>query len=556
VRFRPPEPGTFSCGALDLVRRWAVPLIALWLTIAHLATFDITKLPLVTDIRFYAYFAAETAAGAVPHLDFFDHKTQLATLIGALLHRLGTLASLDPLLAIRAGYLVLVALHAALVFIIFRRLGRDSQIAGLIGLVAFFSFPLLGLLPATGNVPKALMALLASAAVVLVHRRKWFAAGFAGVLAAMDWQVGIVVLAAVLAAALLSGDRRWRRTSWVLGGALAASLLFLAYFAWHGALGVAVSQCVGGSLIRASEFAASHDLAWRLHNLADVVQEGCRGQSWLLGLALPGLVAFPFWMRRFRGTVLWPPAVVLAVYHYGLICFSLFDFQRFGDLFILLNSVVFFLGVAVLEADRWMQLAAGRARGDRARRRAGGLLRLAVILATVLAARPAFLRPDLVLETWRAPRGTSLADQREVGRQLLALAEGRTLAFADRVELLFLAGLSNDLPFGYWNRPLAAYLARSPFEGPAQTWFHLLTTLEPDVIVPSSHTPMRAYLRASEGGQYRRLTLRSNSGACAVELWLREDSDASPAGAGTAPSSSSSGGQDAHLAGLSPECDR
>ena len=173
-----------------------------------------------------------------------------------------------------------------------------------------------------------------------------------------------------------------------------------------------------------------------------------------------------------------------------------------------------------------MQLAARRVRGERARRRVSGLLRLALILTTVLVARPAFLRPDLALETWRAPREATLADQREVGGQLLALAEGRTLAFADRVELLFLAGLSNDLPLGYWNRPLAAYLARSPSEGPAQTWHRLLTTLEPDVIVPSPHTPMRGYLRASNGGRYRRVLLRSSNGACAVELWLREGSDA------------------------------
>ena len=79
----------------------AAALVAAW----HFASFPWREHPLATDVRHFLYFAQQTAGGALPHVDFFDNKTQLATFLGAGLYRLGASLGVDPLYAIRWGYL-------------------------------------------------------------------------------------------------------------------------------------------------------------------------------------------------------------------------------------------------------------------------------------------------------------------------------------------------------------------------------------------------------------------------------------------------------------------
>src|SRR4051794_36406472 len=137
-------------------------LLAALLTLVHLARFDVARGPIVTDVRYYVYFAARMADGAVPHRDFFDNKTQLATVAGAALHRAATALGLDPLLTMRAGYLALTGVAGLLLFAIHRELRDGACIAGLLGMCCYLGFSLLGFLPAIGPLPKLLMAVCAS----------------------------------------------------------------------------------------------------------------------------------------------------------------------------------------------------------------------------------------------------------------------------------------------------------------------------------------------------------------------------------------------------------
>ena len=173
-----------------MTKRLGASLLALALAAAHFASFDVVTRPIVTDVRFFLYYAWRVAEGAVPHLDFFENKPQLSTFVGALLFQIGDFAELDPLLAIRIGYLSIASAGGVLSFWIFRRLGRGSTTAGFLGLLAYCSFGLLGVMPAIGNVPKLLVAVLASVAALLAQDRRWFWAGFVGALAFMDWQIG------------------------------------------------------------------------------------------------------------------------------------------------------------------------------------------------------------------------------------------------------------------------------------------------------------------------------------------------------------------------------
>jgi hypothetical protein len=126
-------------------------LFAALLTLVHLARFDVAQGPIVTDVRYYVYFAARMADGAVPHRDFFDNKTQLATAAGAALYATATALGVDPLRTMRAGSLALTGLAALLLFAIHRELRRELRnlrdgacIAGLLGMLCYLGFSLLG----------------------------------------------------------------------------------------------------------------------------------------------------------------------------------------------------------------------------------------------------------------------------------------------------------------------------------------------------------------------------------------------------------------------------
>ena len=101
---------------------------AVLLLLFHVSSFDAAGRPLVTDVRYFVYFAWKVAHGAVPHLSFFENKTQLATFAGALLVRVGEWIDVDPLTAIRWGYLAIAGLAGLAVFSIFRRLGRGTVV--------------------------------------------------------------------------------------------------------------------------------------------------------------------------------------------------------------------------------------------------------------------------------------------------------------------------------------------------------------------------------------------------------------------------------------------
>ena len=58
--------------------------LAVLLCAIHFASFDVSTQPIVTDVRYFLYYAWRVAEGAIPHLDFFENKPQLSTFAGAL----------------------------------------------------------------------------------------------------------------------------------------------------------------------------------------------------------------------------------------------------------------------------------------------------------------------------------------------------------------------------------------------------------------------------------------------------------------------------------------
>lgn len=433
----------------------AVLVAAAVVSLAHFLSFPFRSHPIVTDVRFYLYFAAQTAMGAVPYRDFLDNKTPLATFAGAGLVWLGVPLGLTPLTSIRVGYLALAAVIGVLVFAIHRRLGPAGAISGALGLAAYLGFPLLGILPAIGNIPKLLMALFAALAALCVGGGRWRAAGAMGALAFMDWQVGGLVLVACFAAALFEREGRGAACRGLAAGAALGLLPFLLHFEAHGALPEVWSQAVTSLFSRASGGTS-------IHQLASVARVGCRGHLWLVALGVLGLLLYPLYLARaWKGPR--AMALTLGAYHGGVVAFSFWDFQAYGDLFILLSSAAFFAGVALCEIQ-----ASSRGLPSPSR---WGLRAIANVVALGLAMaalRPWESRASHHLEPLGDQPRVTLQDQQAVaGRLRSQLAQGITGVLGP-AELLFLTGTRNPMPFVTWGEPVWTCYRRSPKETPAQ----------------------------------------------------------------------------------------
>ncbi|MEE2663256.1 MAG: hypothetical protein VX681_03990 [Myxococcota bacterium] len=485
-------------------------LVALAIVALHFASFDLRGQPIVTDVRYFLYYAWQVSEGAVPHLDFFENKPQLSVFLGAGLYQLGALAGTDPLIAIRAGQLALAALASLLSFVVFRRLGGVAS--GFVGLAAVLSFGLLGALPAVGALPKLAMVVLATASALLVHDRRWLWAGLAGGLAFFDWQIGG---AAWLAAAVAAGvGEGWRSRALLrvsLGGALAVAP-FAVYYTARGALAAAFDQVIVATFFRGASALGAKTIGERAMRIAELVREGCPEHAWLFYLSAAGVPVAVWWLtvgrRREGGEDRVRLLLPLCVFHGVLLSMSAIETQGYGDLFALLHVAAFGLGLAGWTLIEWVRRRAGTAAPW-----APGL----IALLALLLARPGPLRPALELDSVAIRPGATLADQREVARAAEERIGEASFGLFDSSELLFLMRRENALPSLYWNRATRAHF-RSPSDAtPTDTVVRLLEAVDPAFFVaPRRVADRERVLRGSSP-----LALRSRSGRYAVELRVR-----------------------------------
>jgi PAS domain-containing protein len=499
----------------------------------HFSSFDVFDQALRTDIRYYLYYAWRLSEGAVPHRDLFEVKTQLAVFVGALFYDLGGWLGIEPLFAIRIGYLGLAATGGLLAYEVHRRLGRGSVVAGWLGVLAYCSFGLIGELASIGNVPKLLMAVLASATGLLVARGRWFWAGAAGALAFLDWQVGALAWLGAFASALILGEPRRRAARLVAAGAAAALTPFAVYFAAHGALAETVRQILLESFLRGTD-AGSAGMSARLLRLVLCVETACRGQTWLFYASALGIPVAVRWLWRRRDTPEWRLLLPLFLYHVGVVGFSLLDFQWYGDLLALLHSAAFFLAVGSIAlfgvVSRWRLERLPASGGEASAPRARAAVAMAFLAAAVVAARPAGLRPQLLLwppsleDPMIHPRAT-LADQLLVAEQVRRVVGERSLALLDASELLFLLRRVNLLPVVYYNRAVWRAFRASPAEPERQTAVRMLREVGPGAFV----LPVRYKAPRELSHGFRRERFVSPNGRYSVFVWV-ETHEQRPAG--------------------------
>ena len=423
-------------------------LLAFAILAAHFASFDIREQSIVTDARYYLYFAWRMAEGVSPHISAFDPKTQLATMAGASFYGLG--GAENGLLAVRIGWLVLAGCGGVLAFEVHRRLSRSAWV-GLIGVLAYCGFGLIGGLAAIGNAPKLITGIAASWMALCVHRRSWVGAGLAGMVGFLDWQIGALVFLVAAFAALLFAERRLRALLLVgLGGAIALAP-YLVYFALKGSLAEAWSQTVLAALARGEAFVGQRTFSEHMAHVAKRMRVATGAQEWLFYTSFFGVPLALLRSFQWRGDARLRLLLPLLLLHLGIATFSAIDFQGRGDASILLHGSAFFL--ALTWGALWTL-------GARLARRPKPALAFGVlgIAGLTIAARPAWLRPELRISTNIVGKDVTLSDQREVARQLKELVGERTLLVLQHSELLLLLQHVNPGPAIYWNSAVADHV--------------------------------------------------------------------------------------------------
>jgi hypothetical protein len=327
-------------------------------------------------------------------------------------------------------------------------------------------------------------------------------------MAAFDWQIGaFAVLGACAAALLMPAADRVHASARVALGAAAAALPVVAAYAWRGGLGALWSQTVVSSFFRG---AATREVATGPGEWArrwQVAASGTEGHTWLLALAALGVPAYAAWLRTPRGRALRPLGAALGVHHFGVLGFSLWDFQVYGDLFALLHTACFFAALAAGEA--WLRIAG---RLGPARR---GIAAAVAALACLAIARPWVDRGALRVPGVPAPDVT-VETQRAVTARLAPLLAQPGTAVRGASEQLFLSGQRNPLPFVVWNPAVYSYFRQGPAEDRAAALARLEETAGVTHLV-CEHASLRCAGRPS----YRLVQTVGDPARYAVDVYER-----------------------------------
>lgn len=482
--------------------------LAVLLCLAHFARLYDPDQALLTDTRYYTFFGMQVAKGAVPHLDFFGNKTQLASLVAGASVWFGDLLGRGAVESIRVGSLAITACGGVLLFLLHRGLAQGRSIPGLLGLLPYLGLTYIGTLAASGCSPKLIMAVSATAAALAVARGRWIAAGVISALSPLDWQIGLFACFGVLAAAAM--DLNSRRALIQCGAGIAAvAAVFVGYLVFNGALELMLAQTVGASFARGTEagepffnFAAIHR-GLLMH---------CIGELWLVALGLLGALVFPFWLRSERFYEVRKPMVAIAVYHYGVVAFSCIDFQGSGDTMLLLHSVAFFAGIALVS----MYLIADWIRRNRNAGLAPPWLGAATVAIVLVLTRPVVSNP-VDLWTPDSPSSVTLQDQLSMARRLIPILENRSVLVLGPTEMLILGGFSPESNYVFWNEATKYEYARTHPGASSNLLEDLVAEFEPGAIIASRYLslppniPYRGIDLGSPGGYAIRVFVRTTS---------------------------------------------
>jgi hypothetical protein len=386
------------------------------------------------DQATFVYGGVRFAHGTPPYRGIFNSVGPLGDMVAGTGTRIGWLLGLDSVTGARLIYLVLSAACVSGVSVLAREALR-SRAAGVLAPAVFLTFASFLKLATAGPREKTVMVLCLEVALVLLLRRRWFAAGVLTALATLTWQpVILAAAAAALVAILTSGTPRLRTlASYVVGGAVPTALL-TAYFLAEGALRVSYWGFIRVNIgytrqpnIIDSWSLLTHDYRWSLV----VVIAG-----WL-GVVAVGFLALARWRRARSLDDVDRHLLVLGAG--GLVAglWSCYQINGGADLYVVLPFAAVGLAAA-------LQLLGARL-GRPYARRFGALL---VVVAVVAAGAEAVSTRD-----HRLP-----LERRDVARTIAAVPPGSSVLSISAPEVLVLLHRSNPYPWQLSNGAISRFL--------------------------------------------------------------------------------------------------
>ena len=437
----------------------------------HFAAFDAFTQPLITDVAFFVHFAARTASGALPYVDFLDFKTPLSVFAGAVGFGAGEALGGYGVEGVRILYLFFAAATACALACCHARLAGRRAAAGWIALVLIFGIRLLGIFPSIGNVPKLLTVLCAAFALLAARRGRWIPAGGLVVLAFMDWQPGGGLAVIALGIMALAGRGRIAALVRAALGGLATLGIFAMYFALRGGLEAFWNLAFLAPFHRTAA-GGDPEFEGRIERIGKLLASDCAGETWILYLAGAGLLVFPalLVLLRRRKPPEFPLGLGAGVFFAGLMGYALVDFQSHGDLFAVLWGTVFFAALPVWIVYQYLMFfmtrwVIRRRKGPSSARPALLLARrlrfaLGLLLVAGLGAvtAPSFLKEGFRRGAPSGPAEFELCAQREVAHAFAEAHGGRRIACLDCQEALVLGRLDEVLGFVYYDPVIEAVL--------------------------------------------------------------------------------------------------
>lgn len=328
------------------------------------------------DLAIYAYGAQHAAEGIPPYVAIFERTGPLAQLVPAVGVVAARILGIDDLLGMRILFMLLSVGCVVLVYVLARTV-FGSRVTGLAAAAAFLTFKAFIDLATTGPREKTTMVLLLTLMVLALAKRKWWLAAAAASLATLTWQPAAFVCIVSLMAPLIGlrgADRRRAVGEMVIGGVVPV-LATLAYFASMGA----VRDLLDGFILVHLDYTVKRPFQTGPLGIWRGTKEGFGLSAWLIPIGLAGLVfAAALRARRAgpRGATL-DPVVLAALSVIPAIGFTLYDFDRYPDAFVLLPFAA--LGLAFLFHEVVSRLPTGTWRGLAAVGWIGVALAVAVI---------------------------------------------------------------------------------------------------------------------------------------------------------------------------------
>ncbi|GAA1142758.1 hypothetical protein [Nocardioides aquiterrae] len=407
--------------------------------------------PLDRDLGVFTYGGEHVAHGVPPYAGIFNSVGPLSDALPGLAIWAGAHLGIGPVSAERHLFVVLAAGCCVALFLLARDV-LGSRGAGFAAAAVLLTFQDFSALASDGPREKTAMVLLMLATLLLLTRRRWAAAGVTTALATLTWQpVLVVAVAAAVAAATGARGGRVRAGLAFVGGGVATTALFAAWFALRGDLQTAVE----GFVVVNAEYTRQPSLLTQPGVTWTFLWRSYHASVLLVPLGLVALVGLAARARRQD-----PPLLVCGAAGLAATVWTVAVINGPPDLFVLLPFAALGVAAVVTAGARRLTEPLGR------------VVVASVTLAAVLAATAVAV----------GTRSDGLERERADVRAVLAAAPtGATLLSINAPEVLALAGRTNPTPYQVFDEPMDRYLQAS-WPGGLSGYAHWIARARPTLV--------------------------------------------------------------------------